>query len=95
MRALKTLLNLPLNSNWKLLYRSSRDGILANNFHAKCDNMSGTLVLMKTKNLNIFGGYTAADWSGTKYKYDSTAYMFSLVNSYKSAVKMSISNLYS
>ena len=90
MRKLKTLLGSPLDSEWKLLYRSSRDGVLSNSFHAKCSNVSGTLILIKTTNSNIFGGYTAAEWSGTGFKYDPTAYMFSLVNSYKLAVKMSI-----
>ena len=58
MADLRNLLNLSLNKTWKLLYRSSRDGVLSSDFHSKCDNVSGTLTVIKTQNSNIFGGYT-------------------------------------
>ena len=46
--------------------------------------------MIKTQNSNIFGGYTSADWSGVGYKSDSTAFLFSLVNSYNVSVKMNL-----
>ena len=78
-------------TNVKLLYQSSRDGFDNNIFHAKCNSVSATLTVIKSLSSNIFGGYTAADWSGYgQYKSDSTAFLFSLVNSYNVSVKMDI-----
>ena len=45
------------------------------------NGVHGTLTIIKGRNSNIFGGYTFADWSGEQlFKYDSTAFLFSLVN---------------
>ena len=76
------------NSSFKLLYQLSVDGSNTKIFHSKCDEAAATLTVIKTQNSNIFGGYTAADWSGSAIKYDSTAFLFSLVNSYNLPVKM-------
>jgi len=79
--------------NATLLYQASRDGFNAKAFHAKCDGVLGTLILVKTNNANIFGGFTKADWySSVGYfpKYDDDAFLFSLVNSYNIPVKMNI-----
>ena len=43
---------------YKLLYRATRDGNSANSFHRKCDNISGTLTVIKTNNGMRFGGNT-------------------------------------
>ncbi len=43
---------------WNLIYRASQDGFEAANFHSKCDNKPNTLVIIKSENGNIFGGYT-------------------------------------
>ena len=78
-------------SRFSLLYQSSRDGFDNNIFHSKCDGVSGTLVMIKANNSNIFGGFTLADWSGNyEYKSDPTAFMFSLVNEYNFPVKMDV-----
>jgi len=65
---------------WTLLYRGSRDGFGAHNFHAKCDGKSQTLTLLKAKESKfIFGGFTATDWdSFSKWKNDPHAFLFSL-----------------
>ena len=66
---------------FKLLYRASRDGFAASNFHAKCDNQPGTLTIIKTTKGYIFGGYTAvASENRNRYKSDNSAFLFSLVN---------------
>ena len=80
-------------TSYQLLYQASRDGFDNSIFHSKCDAVLGTLIVIKTKNSNIFGGYTAADWSGYGYKSDSTAFLFSLVNSYNVSVKMNVSEV--
>eukprot|EP00957_Ditylum_brightwellii_P175044 13327643-Ditylum_brightwellii.AAC.1 len=47
----------------KLLYRASRDGWQASNFHAKCDNQGPTLTVIRTTGGYIFGGYCDTPWS--------------------------------
>ena len=49
----------------KLLYRGSRDDFKARTFHEKCDNKGETLVLIKSDQNYIFGGYTEIDWDST------------------------------
>ena len=46
-----------------LVYRGSRDGFLASNFHQNCDGVSNTIVLIQNENDRIFGGYTSVKWS--------------------------------
>ena len=66
---------------FKLLYRASRDGFEASNFHAKCDNQPRTLTIIKTTKGYIFGAYTALAWdSSSGHKADPNAFIFSLVN---------------
>ena len=46
------------NDKWSLLYRGTRDGFGASNFHSKCDGRNNTLTLLKAKESSyIFGGY--------------------------------------
>jgi len=74
-----------LNQKCQLLYRATRDGFRAADFHSKCDNQSNTLVLIKSTNGHVFGGYTEQDWSGYGYKRDENALIFSLLNKKKNA----------
>ncbi len=79
------------NTHVKLVYQASRDGFDPSIFHSKCDDVSATLTIIKSKNSNIFGGFTSANWSGIGiYNSDSTAYLFSLVNTYNVSVKMDV-----
>ena len=54
------------NASDKLLYRASRDGWAASNFHSCCDNKGPTLTMVKSGNY-IFGGYTEQHWDGKSY----------------------------
>ena len=49
--------------SFTLLYRASRDGFDAKSFHSSCDNIKGTLTIIKTVTGCIFGGYTEVGWS--------------------------------
>ena len=51
---------------WKLLYRSSEHGYSAESFHKCCDNKGPTLVVIKSREGWIFGGYTTESWSGDR-----------------------------
>ena len=77
-------------TNVKLVYQASRDGFDPSIFHSKCDGIERTLTVIKSENSNIFGGYTSVDWSGNHYNSDSTAYLFSLVNTYNESVQMNV-----
>jgi hypothetical protein len=69
---------------WKLLYRGSRDGFRAANFHEKCDNQTNTLTLIETTKGFIFGGFTPIAWDSSSWnKSDSSgkSFLFSLKNS--------------
>ncbi len=48
------------DGDFKLLYRSSRDG--SKHFHSKCDKKGPSLVVIKTAEGLILGGYSSADW---------------------------------
>jgi hypothetical protein len=66
---------------WNLIYRASRDGFEAANFHAKCDNKPNTLVIIKSENGNVFGGFTEQTWNDElAYKADLNSFIFSLIN---------------
>jgi len=60
----KRSLDLTNIQNWSLIYQASIDGFDASSFHSKCDRALNTLIVIKTTNSYIFGGYTEADWSG-------------------------------
>jgi hypothetical protein len=75
------LCEFPLNQKWSLIYRASQDGFEAENFHSKCDNKPNTLVIIKSINGNVFGGYTEQSWLSTNnWKDDPNSFIFSLVN---------------
>jgi hypothetical protein len=64
-----------------LLYRGSRDGFGAADFHAKCDEKGATVTIVKSTEGCIFGGCSDMSWVGNgKYKSSSRAFLFSIVN---------------
>ena len=65
--------------NFKLLFRASRDGFRASDFHSKCDGKSNTLTLVETTAGRRFGGFTDANWDqSNNYKTGSNGFIFSL-----------------
>ena len=64
---------------FKLIYKASRDGDSSGEFHSKWYNINNTLIIIKTKENNIFGGFTTALLNCTNnYKYDTYSFLFSL-----------------
>ena len=57
---------------WKLLYRASEHGYTASSFHSFCNDQGPTLIVIKSSEGWIFGGYTTQSWSGDGIynKYD-------------------------
>jgi hypothetical protein len=69
-----------------LLWRGSRDGFGAKDFHSRCDGHPNTLTVILDTKGNIFGGSTPVEWQsggwmGT-YKPDSSlkSFLFTLKN---------------
>jgi len=64
--------------SYDLIYKASRDGDKSENFHSKCDNMKNTLIIIKSKNGKIFGGFTTQLWNHSGYISDPLAFAFSI-----------------
>jgi hypothetical protein len=79
---------------WNLIYRASRDGFEASQFHAKCDNKRNTLIVIKSKSGNVFGGYTEQSWahSADFYRTDPNAFIFSFINQLNRPIKIKCNN---
>jgi hypothetical protein len=78
-------------SQWLLLYRASRDGFSARDFHLNCDKLPNTLVVIKSSMGQVFGGYTRAAWDESGcHKTDKDAFLFSLINKENEPVKLKI-----
>ena len=56
-----------MDAKWTVLFRASRDGWEPEEFHARCDGMSPTLTVVRSRSNAIFGGYTEEEWSSRKY----------------------------
>jgi hypothetical protein len=55
-----------VNYKFSLLYRASRDGNTAEEFHSKCDNKGATIVVVKIKDSEqIVGGYNSISWDSS------------------------------
>lgn len=69
------------NKSATLIYKATRDGFKASNFHKKCDNMGKTLTVIRSIEGHLFGGYTEHNWDSTTndYKFGST-WIFTLSN---------------
>ena len=67
-------------AKWTKIFNSSEDGDSAETFHQKCDNIEGTVILIKTKKYKRFGGYAKKKWnhSNGSFANDSKAFLFSL-----------------
>lgn len=71
---------------WRLLFRASRDGFKAQNFHSKCDHEGPTVTIVKSGD-NIFGGFTENSWTSglllglaEHFKRSTQSFLFSLVS---------------
>lgn len=68
-------------TDWKLVYRGSRDGFGAKDFHNNCDGVTNTLTVVKATSGYIFGGFVEKPWSSTFGSLDDPkAFIFSMVN---------------
>jgi hypothetical protein len=69
-----------------LLWRGSRDGFSARDFHDRCDGHAPTLTLILHTEGNIFGGFTPVAWEScewnNRFKADPSlkSFLFTLKN---------------
>ena len=65
----------------KLLYKGTRDGFGASDFHRLCDRKGKTIVIVKSTNGYIFGGYSAIEWqSKGAHVFNQKCFLFSVKN---------------
>jgi hypothetical protein len=50
---------------WTMLWRGSRDGFTAKEFHRRCDGRANTLTLILDTDRNVFGGFTPVKWESS------------------------------
>lgn len=64
----------------KLLYRASKNGFGARDFHFQCDGHSNTIIIVKTDDNWVFGAYCSAKWSSENDRWQEFqgSYIFSL-----------------
>jgi hypothetical protein len=94
IKELMLLCEFQVDQKWTLIYRASRDGFEASQFHAKCDKKINTLVIIKSEHGNVFGGYTEQDWtpSDNLMKSDLNSFIFSLINKENKPIKLKCLN---
>jgi hypothetical protein len=71
------------DKQFTLLWRGSRDGFGADDFHSRCDGHPNTLTVILDTDWNIFGGFTPVKWdSDNRRKADPSlkSFLFTLVN---------------
>jgi hypothetical protein len=74
------------DQRFPLLWRGSRDGFKAKEFHRRCDGHGNTLTVILDTNGNIFGGFTRLEWDSRRsYPYHKTdgnmeSFLFTLKN---------------
>jgi hypothetical protein len=79
----------PFDKDRKLIFRASQDGFGCDAFHAKCNEIPNTLIIIKSQNGNVFGGYTEQSWFGHyNFKNDKNAFLFSLINHLNTPYKL-------
>jgi hypothetical protein len=69
---------------FRLLWRGSRDGFGASDFHSRCDGHTNTLTIIADTKGNVFGGFTPVAWEscGKALKGDGSrkSFLYTLRN---------------
>ena len=75
-------LNKEKNIKYKMIYSAKLNGDSSKIFHELCDNQNNTLVIIKTKESNIFGGFASKTWNSMELgrKIDLKSFLFSINN---------------
>ena len=69
---------------FELIYKASKNGDNAKNFHQNCDGKHPTVTIIKSKNGHTFGGYLSVPFFSDGESFlDESAFLFSLTNNKK------------
>jgi hypothetical protein len=74
------------DKQFTLLWRGTRDGFAACDFHSRCDGHANTLTVILDTKGNIFGGFTPVEWdskSSSKADPSVRSFLFTLKNPHK------------
>ncbi len=72
------------NLQVELIFKASRDGFKAMDFHSKCEGLTPTIVIAQTQHGKLFGGFTEVPWKVASKDYvemsdpKETTFIFSL-----------------
>merc|ERR1712228_233519 len=71
-------------TEWKLLYRASRDGFKMKACHQKCYSHPNVVLIVESKKGNVFGGFTENGWDleakTGEYRSDPNAFLYLIRN---------------
>lgn len=68
----------------EVLYVASVDGDDVSQFHRACDGKGSTIVVVKSINGSVFGGYTDVEWASEgAWKNSQTSFVFRLLPTFK------------
>jgi hypothetical protein len=63
----------------ELIYRATKDGFTASAFHTKCNDKGATIIIVKSKSNQVFGGFNPAAWTSSgSYASEAGAFIFQL-----------------
>ena len=74
------------NPETKLLYKGSKDGFRATNFHVMCDGKGPTISVIKSDYDHIFGAFTTVPFRSCddlEQESDDHAFLFSITHKTK------------
>ncbi len=84
----------------ELLYCASRDGWTGAAFHNTCDSAAKTIVICKSEDGFVFGGYASASWSDTSsgrgyatHKSAPSSFLFEFCGSPAEIIQLVCSNV--
>jgi len=72
------------DQQWTLLYKATRDGFMAADFHRLCDAKGPTVVVVRSDSGYIFGGFSPDNWNSPSGRgetvHSPSAFLFTLIN---------------
>ena len=71
-------------AKFDLIYKATRDGFKAADFHRCCDQKGFMVSIIRSEHGHVFGAYTELHWeSSSSWKNDPNAFLFSLTKQTK------------
>ncbi len=71
---------IPIPAQGEPLFRATVDGFTAAHFHRKCDTKPRVLVIARSAQGHVFGGFSTHPWGFLRHSTDATAFLFTVIN---------------